>query len=442
VRHLLSDCEECQNTTARAVPFLAEEDEDGVPVRLPVPEESAFDEATLRVCERAEALRERIQRERQARERLVAWVRSEQEKIPASCDSFESFLGRIQSRAVRMPTRARVEAFLTLSFEERARNPWRMLQLAWVANVAAINLPKAHDAADYSRGEIADLQARSWCELGNAYRRNDDFDKGDGAFDAAEEVWSEGSEDPLLRAQIYEFKAALRTDQRRYEAAEDLRDRAFDLYEEQGERHLAGRVLHSKGAGHFYAGETEEAETLFRKALAMLEPERDPQLVASSRLAMIDAMNANGRYSQAAALLMKSGLREVFASEPINRLKVRWVEARINFGLGKLDRAAKAFAEARASFIAEGLDYEAALIGLESAGILLQRGNHRRVESLAAEALDTFEELQIHPEASHAVRELKKAARARKTTGDLLRKVVFFLERLPVRPDLVFLHLS
>src|SRR5205823_1887904 len=108
-----------------------------------------------------------------------------------------------------------------------------------------------------------------------AYRRNDDFDKGDEAFGAAEEAWREGSEDPLIRARIYDAKASLRTDQRRYEAAEDLLDRAFDLYEQEGERHLAGRVLHSKGAGHFYAGETEEAETLFRKALAMLEPERD-----------------------------------------------------------------------------------------------------------------------------------------------------------------------
>lgn len=167
---------------------------------------------------------------------------------------------------------------------------------------------------------------------------------------------------------------------------------------------------------------------------------RDTHLQANARHALLIAMAASGEYTEAATLLLKSGLREAFADEPVNRLKVRWLEGRIFAGLGKLDRAVIALSDARASFLDHGLDYEGALIGLECAGVLLQQGRLAEVEALATEALEIFEILEIQPEAVRAVAYLQKICVSRKATATLVREVVSFLERLERRPNLRFFY--
>jgi tetratricopeptide (TPR) repeat protein len=424
--HLLSGCPGCKARTA-GLALLLETDE-GPPAHLPRPEDSVYTEAGARFLAAASALGERIRRENAARERFLALVRPLH--LP-----YEEILDRIETSG--MPTRACVEALLALSFEERARDPWRMLQLAQAARLAASSLPLAGDAADYSPSETADLETRVWVELANAYRRNDDFPKAEGALARAEGARVAGSGDLLLSARLLDVEASLRTDQRRYDEAHRLLDLAIELYEEIGERHLAGRALMSQGIGLHYDGEAREAVARLRRSLSMLDG-RDAQLLASARKALLDAMAANGEYAEAAALLLQSGLREAFADEPVSCLKVRWLEGRIFAGLGKLERAAAALMEARESFLEHGLDYEGALAGLECIGVLLQQGRLVEVEELATEALEIFEMLEIQPEAVRAVSYLQKVCMSRKATVALVREVVSFVERLERRPELRF----
>jgi tetratricopeptide (TPR) repeat protein len=339
-----------------------------------------------------------------------------------------------------MPARAAVDALLALSFEERARDPWRMFQLADAARLAALSLPLADDAADYTPSERADLQARIWGELANAYRVNEEMPKAEHALARAEKVRTAGSGDLLLSARLLDIEASLRTDQRRYDEAHSLLDLVIELYKEVGETHLAGRALISQGSGLFYDGKAREAAALYRQALPLLDPRRDAHLLANAQQALLDAMTANGEYGEAAALLLKSGLREAFADEPVSFLKVRWLEGRIFAGLGKLERAATALGDARESFLDHGLDYEGALIGLEYASVLLQQGRLADVEELATEALEIFEMLEIQPEAVRAVAYLRKVCVARKATADLVREVVSFLQRLERRPGLRFYY--
>jgi len=428
LHHLLSGCAECRAQAGWLARLL--ETDDGPPSDPPRYEEADYDEVTARVLATARKSGERIFREHQARESFLADLR------PLHL-AYGETLDRVETSG--LPTRACVDALLALSFEERARDPWRMLQFANAARLTASSLPLAEDVAQYSRFEVADLQARAWGELANAYRRNDKFLDAADALAAAKSSRIRGSGDPMLHARLLDIEASLRTDQRRYDEARRLLDLVIEIYQEVGETHLAGRALISQGIGLHYDGEIQQAVTLLRKGLALLGG-HDAQMLAMARKALLDAMAANGEYAEAAELLLKSGLREAFATEPVSYLKVRWVEGRIFAGLGKLNRAATAFAAARESFLEYGLEYESALVGLESAAVLLQQGRLDEVEALATEALEIFEILEIKREAVRAVAYLHKVCVSRKATVELVREVVSFLERLERRPNLRFFY--
>ncbi|HVR95188.1 MAG TPA: hypothetical protein VMW27_01140, partial [Thermoanaerobaculia bacterium] len=104
-----------------------------------------------------------------------------------------------------------VEALLRLSYETRFRDIREMLFLAFAARIAAQNL----DPQKYGESRVADVQARAWAELGNAYRLNDQFDSAEDAFARAEVLLDEGTGDALLLARVLNLRASLRTDQRR-----------------------------------------------------------------------------------------------------------------------------------------------------------------------------------------------------------------------------------
>ena len=426
--HLLSGCAECRDQAGWLVRLL--ETDDGPPSDPPRYEESDYDEVAARVLATARASGERVFREHQARERFLADLRPLH--LP-----FGEILDRVERSG--LPTRARVDALLALSFEERARDPWCMLQYALIAQTTALSLPRAKDARSYSAAEAADVLARAWGELANAYRVNEKLPQAARDLVRAEAARSGGSGEPMLHARLLDIEASLRTDQRRYDEARRLLDQVIEIYQEVGETHLAGRSLVIQGSGLHYDGQHAEAVSLYKKALAMLD-DSDASLLANARQALLLAMAANGEYAEAAELLLKSGLREAFATEPVSYLKVRWLEGRIFAGLGKLNRAATAFAAARESFLEYGLEYESALVGLESAAVLLQQGRLDEVEALATEALEIFEILEIQREAVRAVAYLHKVCVSRKATVELVREVVSFLERLERRPNLRFFY--
>ena len=336
--HLLSGCPACR---ARTDPLarLLEGDDDAPPPSLPAAAESAYEGVLDRFLREARGLEERARREHAARDRFLAAV------VRPLALSPEEVLDRIEAEG--LPPRPCVEALLTLSYEERARNPNMMLRLALAARIAADNLQKSEKAGLYFPSETADLQARAWGELANALRVNEDQSTAEQALTRAAAARAAGSGDPLLLARLLDIEASLRTDQRRFEDAHGLLDLVYGLYQQVGETHLAGRVLISQGIGLHYDGRYPESVALLRKALTMLDPGREPQLLATGRKAHLDAMAANGEFAEAAALLLQSGLREAFAAEPLSLLKVRWLEGRIFAGLGKAARAVTALGETR-----------------------------------------------------------------------------------------------
>jgi tetratricopeptide (TPR) repeat protein len=425
--HLLSRCPDCLRRTAVLAPFLTEGEEPAPAPPLSAAADAAYDAVLRRCAQAASSQVPRRDQERAQRDAFLARVTRE--------DSIEEILAKAETEMLIRPL---VDAFLTLSFEERARRPGRMVALAVAGSALAATLPHSAEASLYSPAETADLQARALGELANAYRVGDKFTACEEALIRAEVAREAGSGNPLLLARLLDVQASLRTDQRRFEEAYHLLDLAYGIYDQVGETHLAGRALISLGIGLFYDGSLERAASKLRRGLKLLEPEGDPQLLATGRQTLLLTLAASGEYAEAAELLLRSGLREALP-EPLNHLKVRWLEARIYSGLGKRSRAEAAFREIQAGFTELGADYEAALARLELAGVLLDGpSRYEEIERLAGEAYKTFKDLGIGQEALRAVRYLQEACLGRHATASLVREVVCFLERFEARPHLRF----
>jgi tetratricopeptide (TPR) repeat protein len=330
-----------------------------------------------------------------------------------------------------------VVALLELSFEARHRDPQAMHGLAQSAVNAAQNL----SPAEHPPGVVADLRARALIELANACRVTERYPEAEAALRRAKEEMAQGSGDPGLLARRHDVKSSLRHAQRRLPEALELLDRAHQIYHELGERHLAGRILVSKGRVVYMAGDPAEAVRLLEEGMALLDRERDPRLAQTTLQSLIVGLVDAGQIGRAERLLLNSGLGAAFEDEPLNRLRLRWVEAKIQAGLDRLDRAEPLFREVRAGFREHGLEYDAALAGLDLAAVWLREGERGRLLPLATEMADTFLRLRLPTrDALLAVTFLKVACQKRVASLGLVERTRSFLARYRSDSRLKFDH--
>jgi tetratricopeptide (TPR) repeat protein len=416
-RHLASQCRDCQARLARYSPVLFPE---SFPrPAAPPPDDGAYDEVLDRVTARALAVAPRWQEERRQIGEAVERLREDRNAL---------------KKMRRVSKWSLVEALIRLSQEARYRDPGEMLELAFLAEFTSRQL----DPKRYGPGQIADLRIRALAEYANAYRVNESFDAAEEKFAEAALLYDERSGDPLVMARVLDLLASLRRSQRRLPEAIGLLDTVHGLYQECGERHLAGRALIKQGINVHYDGRPEEAVKLIRGGIAMLDPERDPQLAVSSQENLLYSLVDSGKLKEARRLLLESGLRQKLAGEPVNLLKLRGVEGKISAGLGSLEQAEATFVEVRRGFLERGMEYDAALLGLELMEVWMRQGRTAEVREMAEEVLDTFEELKVALEARRAVRFLESACRQELATPLLVQRVVSYLRRLEWTPGLQF----
>jgi tetratricopeptide (TPR) repeat protein len=422
--HLLSGCSLCrQCLLTYADSILGEEPW----MTAPPVEEGAYDETLARTEVFARRLDKRWQKESEKLDRALALL----DQAPGGLGDV-SFPWRQAQALHGWPL---CEALLRKSYEARFSNPKRMLNLAQSATGVAKNLKLEKYPWP---GFIADLRARAAGELGNAYRVNLQFQEAEKAFERAREFLELGTGDPRLHAQILDLEASLRSSQRRLDDAITLLDQVHSLYLEAGDAYLAGRALISRGINTHYQGRPREAVDLFERGLQLLEPGRDPHLAAIAQEAYLHALTDCGEYRQASRLLLQSGLREAFAAEPLNLLKLRWVEGKIHAGSGRLAQAERAFSGVRSEFLRRAQIYDAALVGLELAAVWLRQGRSAEVGELAEELHATFDDLGVQTEAARALYFVREACRRRAVTVPMIERARQFLERLPWHPGLRF----
>jgi hypothetical protein len=330
---------------------------------------------------------------------------------------------------------AGVEVILDLSFSLRYSNPTAMLELAANALRAAEKLlPQAH----YPEVVLADLRGRAAAELANAERVNERFLWAQEALGRARAYAEQGTGNLLLQGRIDEIEGTLRKDERRTAASDHFLARASHAYLRLGENGLAARTLITQAVNLIYGDRPNAAVPLLRQSVDLLASGGDPQLLAVARYNLIVAFIEADDIPGASRLLIRSNLRVIFRDDPLNLLRLRWLEARILSGRQRWDDAVTVLLKVRKEFEARGLDYVAAVVGLEQAKVLLLQGNHQEVHELAVELHTRARVKKVHLGARQALHCFELVCRQRAATTRLAKALQHFLEESERRPRLRF----
>jgi len=324
------------------------------------------------------------------------------------------------------------ETLLARSEACRYQDPEQMILLAERAVAVAEGL----DPMEYGRELAADLRARSFSELANAYRVADDLEGAERMLRRASEWSSRGTQDPLLLARVMRVAAALRGAQRRFSEALALLDAAYAIYERHGDRFNAGSALISKGLYTGYSDNPEQAIQYLTAGLAMIGPARDPKLVLSAVHNLVNCLTDCGRFHEARRILRRSKKAYFAAGDRLNLVKMRWVEGKIALGLGELDRAETAFRDTQARFEQAGLGYHAAVVALDLTAILLERGKTVEARELVAQTITIFRSRRIAREVLAALLLLQHSLETELGALGVLETVRTYLKRLETRPAL------
>jgi tetratricopeptide (TPR) repeat protein len=268
-----------------------------------------------------------------------------------------------------------------------------MRGLAYQAVKAAESLPPDEHAPPAR----LDLPARAWTALANAFRVNEDYAEADAALARARGFLRRGSGDLHLLATIAPMEASLRSSQRRFAEGRELLAKAYRLNVKLGNHHLAGSVLISQGSLAGFEGDFQQAVSSYRRGLALVDPDREPQLVAIGLHGLITSLVECGQSREAGRLLLKSDLRRWLPSS-----NVRWAEGKLLAGLGQLKKGEGALTTVHAELRETGRSNAAALVGLDLIPILLQRGKHGRARAIARESYEVFRALGLRSDAAEA----------------------------------------
>ena len=322
------------------------------------------------------------------------------------------------------------ERLLERAFALRHDDPASMLRLTGYAMIVAEGLRIDR----YGARLVADYRARVWAELANAHRVNDDLHSAEATMAKAERWRARGTGDDLLHARLLELTASLRADQRRFTEADAILREVQSTHESFGDLHAAGRASIKRAGYAGYEGRLDEAVALFEAGLVLIDREHDSSLTLSALDGLLRCSIELGRFREARKLLWHN--RGFLASgSRINMLKMRWHEGEIAAGLGKLDRAEVAFRQVREGFEAVGKAYYVAIVTLDLATVLAQRGETSEAVRLTEEALAAFRALDIERETYGALSLLAHIVRREAEQGSpaallsFLRGAVTMLKR-------------
>jgi tetratricopeptide (TPR) repeat protein len=292
---------------------------------------------------------------------------------------------------------------------------------------------------------VLDLQARAWACLGNGLRVLGELWSAESAFRRSEECLEASmTGNPHVRAEVLDLKGSLRRAQRRLEEAEALASEALALYRESGDEYGVGVVLIKQAKILEERGEPERAIALLEESALIAAPAtpatpadnpgpptdaRKPRLLLCARHNLAFLLTTAERYAEAVALLPEVHRLSEELGNPLDLIRLRWVEGRIALGTGDGQAAEAAFREVQGEFFERHMGYDAALVSLDLAVLYARAGRVDELKSLAVEIMSVFESCEVNREALAALLMFQHAAQEERLTADLARQLAAFLKR-------------
>jgi tetratricopeptide (TPR) repeat protein len=317
------------------------------------------------------------------------------------------------------------EALLARSWAVRFDSPQEMIALA----EAAVEVAEGLDPRSYGVKRVADLRARAMGELANAYRVADRLHLAERAFGQAYALLEEGTDDPHLRARLFDLEASFLGTRREFALALPRFRSLAELYRDLGDSHLSGRALVALALYTHYNGDSEEAIRINEEGMRQLDRRREPalfmQAIHNHLLFLVDL----GRYNLAKKAIFENRRNLVIYRDRITALRLRGLEGRIYYGLGELASAETAFGDAREGLVKEGMSFYAALVSLELAMVFLRQGRTEEAEAEVTAAREIFLANEIYREYLGSVIYLEECLRRREATAELIEATIKAIRR-------------
>lgn len=333
--------------------------------------------------------------------------------------------GLLVRNSVRFHSWGLAEVLLGRSKVALREDPGEAMHLANMGFEVALQLEAKKEGYPF----VQDLKARAFVFIATALRLRGDLPGAEAAFLKAEAFLALGSADPLERAQLMEYEAALLRAQRRFEEAGRLLREAIRIYRRSGEPESAGRALISQAKLVGDAGQPAEAIPLLQRAAALIDPDQDPRLMLCVQQNLLVYLVDAHAAEQAAALLPQVRRLAVRSGTRTDLLRLHWLSGRVAAGLGQTDRAEISLLKAREGFLADGNGFDVALICLDLALLYLTQNRSSEARHLALHSVSYFEAVQVHREALAALVLLRAAAEQETLTLRQFEELSFGLRR-------------
>jgi tetratricopeptide (TPR) repeat protein len=308
--------------------------------------------------------------------------------------------------------------------ELRFDDPDAMVSLSRAACLVADSL----DFRRYGGKVVADLRARAWAELANAYRICDDLEQAGPAYARARELLHAGTQSEFLHARILELLALYLSDLCRFPEAVDLLSQSKDLYWASGEMAAFSRASLCLGLVLGYANEQERAIVTFLRALRFIEPHNPLRLPVIHGLALnlVDA-----GFCEAAQSIVKRSRRLYRRSGRLNEFRLIWLEGKIAAGLKDYGAAEGKLNTARFAFRRVNQTYDAALVSIDLALVYVRLGRHQEVIWLVDEMLRIFRSLGIARASIASLLLLRKSCEQRRPIDILCGQIESLSKLMP-----------
>jgi tetratricopeptide (TPR) repeat protein len=218
-------------------------------------------------------------------------------------------------------------------------------------------------------------------------------------------------------------------DQRRFDEAKELFERARGLYRQEEDSHGMAKVFLLRAKLFQEMEDPEQAIEWLRRSPEEIDPVQEPLLFATAMHNLLVALAVAGRFSEALELLPEVQELQRETARPLDRVRLRWIEGDIAFGLGRLDEAEAAYREVQQDFLKHGVLYSVALVALDLALLLSGQGRTEELKGLAAEMATVFSAQEVHREATAALVLFQRACEEERVTAELISRLATLLRR-------------
>lgn len=325
------------------------------------------------------------------------------------------------------------ECLLAKSWQARTDDP--LASEEW-SRISLELLTPDDDFEDPARRH--DLVARAWSLIANSFRIRFKMAEAQKAFEVAEQNLAQGTRDPRQRAQVLSMKGVMLYELHRFDEAQRHFDQAAAIHRWAGDVEGEVRCRISKANAFELAGDLDQTIATLEKAAQLAPPDSDidPYLLTCIQHNRALCLVQTGRAEEARRLLpelrksmQRDGMR-------VNRIRLRWLEARVARELGETGRAEELLRRVRDGFLREDMSLGAAIASLDLAALLLDGGRTAETRELAKEMVRIFNSLDVQREAFAALILFQQAALRDQASAQMVRDIASYLERSRTCPTL------